>query len=49
MEFVGRKKELDILLSKVEDSSENTIRIVFIAGEAGSGKTALIDKFEGHL
>ncbi len=44
--FYGRKKELDMLLSKVAPLSDNSIQLAFVTGEAGSGKTALVSKFE---
>ena len=43
--FVGRARELDALLAAHQRARAGTRQIVFIAGEAGIGKTALVDEF----
>ena len=43
--FVGRAPELDALLAAHQRAQVGTRQIVFITGEAGIGKTALIDEF----
>ncbi len=43
--FVAREKELDKLNSFLERSLSGGGQVVFITGEAGSGKTALIQEF----
>jgi DNA-binding winged helix-turn-helix (wHTH) protein/tetratricopeptide (TPR) repeat protein len=43
--FVGRAPELDALLAAHQRAVAGTRQIVFITGEAGIGKTALVDEF----
>lgn len=43
--FVGRAPELDALLAAHHRAQAGTRQIVFITGEAGIGKTALVDEF----
>ncbi len=43
--FVGRKKELSFLQSALQETLKGRGKIVFVSGEAGWGKTALIDAF----
>src|SRR5689334_4499583 len=43
--FVGRQAELDRLQQFLDKAVAGTSQVVFIAGEAGSGKTALIKAF----
>jgi adenylate cyclase len=43
--FVGRQGELDRLAGFQEDARQGRGRVVFIAGEAGSGKSALAGEF----
>jgi serine/threonine protein kinase/predicted ATPase len=43
--FVGRRQELSRLSSALEDSLDGRGRVVFVTGEAGTGKTALISEF----
>ena len=43
--FVGREQELAWLAAQLELAMQGKGRIVFIAGEAGGGKTALMDEF----
>ncbi|MEM7797946.1 MAG: AAA family ATPase [Chloroflexota bacterium] len=42
--FVGRRKERSLLLSKIEQLSKKKGGIVFIEGEAGIGKSALLQE-----
>ncbi|MFC1851028.1 tetratricopeptide repeat protein [candidate division CSSED10-310 bacterium] len=44
-EFVGRKKELDYLISNLELSLGGKGQTVFIGGESGVGKSRLVDEF----
>ncbi len=46
--FVGRKRELSLLQSRFHETLNGNGQIVLVAGEAGWGKTALIDAFT-HL
>jgi predicted ATPase len=41
-DFVGRSAELGSLFACVESAAAGRARVAWIAGEAGSGKTALI-------
>ena len=43
--FVGRKSELNQLHSYLEEAVKGTPRICFVSGEAGTGKTTLLEKF----
>ncbi|MCX4161295.1 MULTISPECIES: AAA family ATPase [Paraburkholderia] len=43
--FVGRTPELDALLAAHQRARAGTRQIVFVTGEAGIGKTTLIDEF----
>ena len=43
--FVGRGAELDLLYSEFEEARSGRPRVVFIAGGAGIGKTALVHQF----
>lgn len=43
--FVGRRTELSSLLHAVESSREKGIRLIVVAGEAGIGKTTLLEEF----
>ena len=43
--FVGRASELHALLAAYQRAQAGMRRIVFIAGEVGIGKTALVDEF----
>ena len=43
--FVGRRQELSRLGSALEESLDGRGRVVFVTGEAGTGKTALISEF----
>ncbi|HTW78695.1 MAG TPA: AAA family ATPase [Terracidiphilus sp.] len=47
--FVNRTKELTLLGSEFERIAQGNRRIVFITGEAGIGKTALVDFFSRRL
>lgn len=44
--LVGRNKELDDLLNRLRAALASQRQIVFITGEAGIGKTALVDEFQ---
>ena len=43
--FVGRAAELDVLRAAHRRAEAGTRQIVFVTGEAGIGKTALVDEF----
>ena len=43
--FVGRGPQLDALLAAHRRAESGTRQIVFVTGEAGIGKTALVDEF----
>ena len=47
--FVGRKKEMVFLQSHFHDMLKGSGKIIFVAGEAGWGKTALINAFTQHV
>jgi predicted ATPase len=44
-EIIGRDHELDFLQSQVDLLANGQRRVVFVTGEAGIGKTALVDSF----
>src|SRR5690349_20238 len=44
--FVGREPELAALTEALDDARRSDSRTVLIAGEAGVGKTRLLDEFE---
>jgi predicted ATPase len=43
--FVGREEELNILKIQLKEAQEGNGQVVFIQGEAGSGKSSLVKKF----
>ena len=43
--FIGRKAQLERLQQALHIAASGHVQIVFIAGEAGSGKTSLADEF----
>ncbi len=43
--FVGRQRELERLVEWYEKAKQGSRQVVFIAGESGIGKTALVDTF----
>ena len=43
-EFIGRKAELELLRERVEDALRGRGSVVAVAGEAGAGKTRLINE-----
>ncbi len=43
--FIGRQRELDRLLEAARRTAQGQGQVVFIAGEPGSGKTALLREF----
>ena len=43
--LIGRSVELDTLLGCLENSLKGQAQIVFVTGEPGIGKTALVDEF----
>ncbi len=47
--IVGRQMELDQLQHMLHRTSEREAQLVFVSGEAGMGKTALIDHFLASL
>jgi DNA-binding winged helix-turn-helix (wHTH) protein/tetratricopeptide (TPR) repeat protein len=46
--FVGRTEALSQLQSALEDARQGRGRIVFVAGEAGIGKSRLLEEFTRH-
>lgn len=44
--FINREKELDRLNEKLENVRENGCSMIFLIGEAGIGKTALVNQFK---
>ncbi|MFP4608642.1 MAG: BREX system ATP-binding domain-containing protein [Candidatus Aenigmatarchaeota archaeon] len=44
--FVGRKEELEELADELDDVKRKGSRVLFIEGEAGVGKTTLINEFK---
>src|SRR5258708_9118052 len=44
MVFVGRARALSRLLAVIEEAASGRARLVLVAGEAGIGKTTLIDE-----
>lgn len=47
--FVGRERELARLDAALERTREGRRQIVFVAGEAGAGKTTLVETFLGRV
>jgi class 3 adenylate cyclase len=47
--FVGRVDEVELLLSRWKTASEGEGQVVFIAGEAGIGKSRLVRQFRERL
>lgn len=47
--FVGREKELAALHSGARHTAQGRGRVMFVAGEAGSGKTSLVHEFARQL
>jgi tetratricopeptide (TPR) repeat protein len=47
--FVGRKSELDALESHLQEALAGRSKVVFITGEAGIGKTALVERFRDQV
>ncbi len=47
--MVGRTHELEVLRAALGESAAGTRKIVFVTGEAGIGKTTLIDRFVAEL
>ena len=43
--FVGRERELGELERFLDPRGQGHTQVVFVAGEAGSGKSTLVDKF----
>lgn len=46
--FVAREQEINLLLEHLASACQGHGRIVFVAGEAGQGKTALVNSFMRH-
>ena len=46
--FVGRESELSVLCDLLERARSGFGRVVFVTGEPGIGKTALLDQFSVH-
>jgi DNA-binding SARP family transcriptional activator len=46
--FVGRRSELSSLMQAVESDTSVAPRLILVAGEAGIGKTTLIEKFRAR-
>jgi predicted ATPase len=44
-EFVGREKALSVLKTSLQQMLAGTPQLLFVTGEAGIGKTALVDMF----
>lgn len=47
--FVGRGDELHLLLGRWERAREGSGQVVLVTGEAGIGKSRLIDEFRAHI
>jgi ATP-dependent Clp protease ATP-binding subunit ClpA len=43
--FIGRKTELQRLEDSLKRAEGGQLQVIFIAGEAGAGKTALVEEF----
>ena len=46
--FVGRDRQLDIMLRALDDALSGQGRVVLLGGEPGIGKTRLAEEFAGH-
>jgi len=47
--IVGREDELALLTAQLQPLARGERRVIFVAGEAGIGKTALVDAFCRHV
>lgn len=47
--LVGRQRELDELLAVAAESARGTTHVVLVSGEAGIGKSSLVDRFVATL
>lgn len=48
-EFVGREEALSLLKNSLQQMLAGTSQLVFVTGEAGIGKTALVDTFVSQI
>ncbi len=48
MPLIGRENELAVLKSRVDSSAKGKGRLVFLKGEAGMGKTRLLNELQSH-
>jgi tetratricopeptide (TPR) repeat protein len=46
--FVGREAEFDVLKKALQKARDGKRQLVFVTGEAGVGKTTLVDSFLNH-
>ena len=46
--FVGRDRQLDMMLRALDDAVSGQGRVVLLGGEPGIGKTRLAEEFAGH-
>ncbi len=49
IDSVGREKELSVLLNTLESACAGKPQILFLSGDAGTGKTRLLDDYEQML
>jgi len=47
--LVGREEEIDLLLKRWEQAKEAEGQLVLLSGEAGTGKSRIIESFHGRL
>jgi DNA-binding winged helix-turn-helix (wHTH) protein/predicted ATPase len=47
--MIGREEELRRLFGRLDEATRGDRRVVFVTGEAGIGKTALVDELLGRL
>ena len=48
-QFIGREKEIELLVKRVRDAAEGTGSVVLVGGEAGIGKTRYVEEVREHV
>ncbi len=48
-EFVGRHRELSLLLAQYAEAAQGRVRFAMLSGDPGIGKTRLLDEFVARI
>jgi DNA-binding CsgD family transcriptional regulator len=48
-EFIGREKEIELLVERVRNAAHGTGSVVLVGGEAGIGKTRFVEEARGRV